>query len=103
MRRNLVLTQGKIPPESMDMLRNIETNYNPWGSGWDQRGRWAEGLGVRTLAEAIAANEPGDVLYWVGCAACFDDRNGKVDQAFARMMKIACVRLAILGSGGKGT
>src|SRR5207245_4983254 len=77
MRRNLVLTQGKMRPESMNMLRNIETNYNPWGIGWDQRGRWAEGLGVRPVAEAIAANEPMDVLYWVGCAASFHDRNRK--------------------------
>src|SRR5437870_10351146 len=99
MRRNLVLTQGKIPPESMDMLRNIETNYNPWGIGWDQRGRWAEGLGVRTLAETIAAKEPVDVLYWVGCAASFDDRNRKVAQAFARVLKKAGVRFAMLGAG----
>src|SRR5437870_3472232 len=103
MRRNLVLTQGKIPPESMDMLRNIETNYNPWGIGWDQRGRWAEGLGVRTLAETIAANEPVDVLYWVGCAASFDDRNRKVAQAFARVLKKAGVRFAILGAEEKCT
>src|SRR5881409_2867384 len=103
MRRNLVLTQGKIPPESMDMLRNIETNYNPWGIGWDQRGRWAEGLGVRTVAEAIAANEPVDVLYWVGCAASFDDRNRKVAQAFARILKKAGVRFAILGAEEKCT
>src|SRR5438874_763033 len=103
MRRNLVLTQGKIPPESMDMLRNIETNYNPWGVGWDQRGRWAEGLGVRTLAEAIAANEPVDVLYWVGCAASFDDRNRKVAQAFARILRTAGVRFAILGAEEKCT
>ena len=103
MRRNLVLTQGKIPPESMDMLRNIETNYNPWGIGWDQRGRWAEGLGIRTLAEAIAANEPIDVLYWVGCAASFDDRNRKVAQAFARILHKAGVRFAILGAEEKCT
>ncbi len=103
MRRNLVLTQGKIPPESTEMLRNIETNYNPWGIGWDQRGRWAEGLGVRTVAEAIAANEPIDVLYWVGCAASFDDRNRKVAQAFARILRKAGVRFAILGAEEKCT
>src|SRR5436309_15660023 len=99
MRRNLVLTQGKIPPESMDMLRNIETNYNPWGIGWDQRGRWAEGLGVRTGAEAIAANEAMDILYWVGCGASFDGRNRRVAQAFARMPRQVGVRCGRLGAG----
>jgi Fe-S oxidoreductase len=103
MRRNMVLTQGKMPPESMESMRNIETNYNPWGIGWDQRARWAEGLGVRTMSEAAAANEPIDVLYWVGCAASFDDRNRKVAQAFARILRKAGVRFAILGPEEKCT
>src|SRR3989442_12660564 len=86
MRRNLVLTQGKIPPESMDMLRNIERNYNPGGIGWDQRGRWAEGLGLRTLAEATPSNEQVDVFYWVGRASSFDGRQRQSAQAFPSVL-----------------
>src|SRR5205807_1035694 len=97
MRRHMVLTQGEMPPESMEAMRNIEQNFNPWGIGWDQRGRWAEGLGVRTMSEASAAQEPIDVLYWVGCAGSFDDRNRKVAQSFARILQKAGVRFAILG------
>src|SRR3990172_1970272 len=51
MRRHLVLMEGKMPPEAAETMRKIETNYNPWGIGWDQRGAWAEGLGIRTMAE----------------------------------------------------
>ncbi len=103
LRRNYAMELGRIPEESKGMLRNIETNYNPWGIGWDQRGKWAEGLGVRTLAETVAAGETVDVLYWVGCAASFDDRNRKVARAFARILQKAGVRFAILGPEEKCT
>jgi len=97
LRRNYAMELGKIPEESQGMLRNIETNYNPWGIGWDQRARWAEGLGVKTMSEVAAEGGTVDVLYWVGCAASFDDRNRKVAQSFARLLQRAGVRFAILG------
>jgi len=103
LRRNYAMELGKIPPESQAMLRNIETNYNPWGIGWDQRARWAEGLGVRTMAEGSASGDEIDVLYWVGCAGSFDDRNRKVAQSVARLLKTAGVRFAILGPEEKCT
>ena len=103
LRRNLALELGRIPEEAQGMLRNIETNYNPWGIAWDQRARWAEGLGVKTMAEAAATGETVDVLYWVGCAASFDDRNRKVAQSFARLLQKAGVKFAILGTEEKCT
>jgi Fe-S oxidoreductase len=103
MRRHLVLAEGSFPEESLGMLKNIETNYNPWGLGWDQRANWAEGLGVRRLSDAVAAGETVDVLYWVGCAASFDDRNRKVAQTFVRLLQKAGVNFAILGAEEKCT
>jgi Fe-S oxidoreductase len=66
MRRNMVLTQGKIPTETIGAMRNIEQNYNPWGIGWDQRGKWADGLGVKTVAETVGSGEPIEVLRRAG-------------------------------------
>ena len=103
LRRNFVLEIGKMPEETQAMLRNIETNYNPWGIGWDQRGNWAAEVGVRTLSETVAAGEQVDVLYWVGCAASFDDRNKKVAQSFSRLLQKAGVKFAILGAEEKCT
>src|SRR5213593_4677894 len=102
MRRHMVLTQGEMPPETREAMRNIEQNFNPWGIGWDQRARWAEGLGIPMMAEANAA-QGIEILYWVGCAASFDDRNRKVAQAFARILRKAGVRFAILGPEEKCT
>jgi len=99
MRRDMVLMQGKMPPEAMEPMRKIEQNYNPWGIGWDQRGRWADGMYVPELSDG------GRYLYlfWVGCAGAFDDRNRKVVQAFARILQRAGVPFAILGPEEKCT
>lgn len=97
MRRHMVLSRGEMPPETMESMRKIEQNYNPWGIGWDQRGKWSEGLGVKTMSEVAGAGDPIEVLYWVGCAASFDDRNRKVAQSFSRILRKAGVRFAILG------
>ncbi len=103
LRRNFTMELSKIPEETQTMFRNIEANYNPWGIGWDQRARWAQDMGVRTMADVVAAGETVDVLYWVGCAASFDDRNRKVAQSFARLLQRAGVRFAILGPEEKCT
>jgi len=99
MRRHMVLMEGKMPPEAQETMRKIEQNYNPWGIGWDQRGRWADGMYIPQLSDG------GRYLYlfWVGCAGSFDDRNRKVVQAFARILQRVGVPFAILGSEEKCT
>jgi len=49
LRRYLVMIEGAIPSEGQLALRNIETNYNPWGIGWADRAAWSlrdEGSGA---------------------------------------------------------
>jgi Fe-S oxidoreductase len=57
------------------------------------RTNWAEGLGLRTAAEHPTA----EVLYWVGCAASYDDRAKKIARATAQLLTRAGVDFAILG------
>src|SRR5690606_36292900 len=42
-----------------------------------------------------------DVLFWVGCMGSFDDRAKKITVAFARILKAANIRFAILGQEEK--
>jgi len=93
MRRNLVLMKGEFPEEAQGSLRNIENNGNPWGIGYDERATWAKDLGIPSLAEK---NEV-EVLYWVGCAGSFDDRNKKVSSSVVKILREAGVDFAILG------
>jgi Fe-S oxidoreductase/nitrate reductase gamma subunit len=100
-RRNLVLEDSRFPSELTGAFRNMETAGNPWGQARSTRTDWTKGLDfeVPTVAELAAAGRLAEieVLYWVGCAAAFDERNRKVARAFARCLTAAGVRFAILG------
>jgi Fe-S oxidoreductase len=51
-------------------------------------------VGVRVIEDGRAP----EYLYWVGCAASFDDRAKRIAQSTARLMQKAGLRFAILGS-----
>jgi Fe-S oxidoreductase len=94
LRRHLVMNEARFPSEAEPMLRDVERSSNPWGKAQSDRTAWAEGLGVRVL-------EPGDpapdVLYWVGCAASFDERARTSAEATAKLLTAAGIDFAILG------
>jgi Fe-S oxidoreductase/nitrate reductase gamma subunit len=94
MRRNLVLDESSFPNELNPVFKNLETNGTPWAFNAQDRGNWAEGLNIKTMAD-----EPGgEYLFWVGCAGSFDARYQKVSVAFAKLMQKANVDFRILGT-----
>ena len=96
LRRNLVMMEARYPREMGGALKNLENSGNPWGLPARARLDWAAGLDVPVLGNDGAAGEY-EVLFWVGCAGAFDDRNKKVVASFARLMKRAGVSFAVLG------
>jgi Fe-S oxidoreductase len=94
LRRSRVMVDSAFPAEAEPMLRDVERAGNPWGKPQSERADWAVELGVRVL-------EPGDpppeYLYWVGCAASFDERARTSAQATAKLLQKAGVDFAILG------
>ncbi|MDQ3866068.1 MAG: (Fe-S)-binding protein, partial [Actinomycetota bacterium] len=94
LRRHRVMVESKFPAEAEPMLRDVERASNPWGKPQGERAAWADGLDVRVLQPGDRAPE---VLYWVGCAASFDERAKVSAQATARLLKAAGVDFAILG------
>jgi Fe-S oxidoreductase len=101
LRRNLVLEESRFPAELAGAFRGMEGQGNPWGQPASTRLDWARGLPfeVPTMA-AVAADgrlDELEVLYWVGCAAAFDERNRRVARAFATCLNAAGVRFAVLG------
>ncbi len=97
LRRNLVLMESSFPPEVQTVLRNWETNSNPWGLAFATRGDWAQGLQVPTLAETPQV----EFLYYVGCAGSFDARGQKVAAAMVQLLNHAGVSFGILGAEEK--
>ena len=120
-RRNAVLEESRFPKELNTAFRNMENAGNPWGQPKSARLDWAKGLDVPVLGQADApasragdgavpwrtvyepkpAGDPldGRVLFWIGCAGAFDDRNRKVVRAMAQLLRQAEVPFAVLGSG----
>jgi Fe-S oxidoreductase/nitrate reductase gamma subunit len=101
LRRNLVLEDSRFPQELTGAFRGMESVANPWGQPPSARLDWAKGLAfpVRTVAEVQAAGDLDtlEVLYWVGCAAAFDDRNRRVARAVVTCLDAAGVSFAVLG------
>jgi Fe-S oxidoreductase/nitrate reductase gamma subunit len=97
LRRNLVLAESRFPEEIQPAFESLERNGAPWAFQPADRGRWADGLGVITMAEWVERGERPDVLFWVGCMGSFDDRAKKIAVAFARILEAAGIRFAILG------
>lgn len=93
MRRNVVLVKGEFPAELQKPFQGMEVNGNPWNLARMDRAGWADGLGVRTMAE----NPQAPVLFWVGCAASYDDRAKKIARATAKLLQMADVDFAVLG------
>lgn len=92
-----VSMESAFPSEAQSAFRNMETNGNPWGIGWQKRSDWTRDLGVPTLEE----NPDAEYLYWPGCSGAFDARSRKVATAFVELLKKAGVNFAILGNAEK--
>jgi Fe-S oxidoreductase len=93
MRRNLVVIKGEFPQELAKPFEGMESNGNPWNLARVDRTNWAHGLGLKMFSEKPDAA----VLFWVGCAASYDDRAKKIARATAQLLQAAGVDFAILG------
>lgn len=92
-----VSMESAFPSEAQQAFRNMETNGNPWGIGWQKRADWAKDLDVPTLEK----NPDAEYVYWPGCSGAFDARSRKVATAFVSLLKEAGVNFAIIGNAEK--
>lgn len=92
-----VSMESAFPSEAQQAFRNMETNGNPWGIGWQKRADWAKDLDVPTLEE----NPDAEYVYWPGCSGAFDARSRKVATALVSLLKEAGVNFAIIGNAEK--
>ena len=118
LRRNLVMMESSFPSELQPAFSNMENNFSPWAFSPSERGDWAEGMGIKTMAEAPITNyelqitnegaedpirNSSPILFWVGCAGSYDQRAKKITRAFAELMQLAEIDFRILGNEEKCT
>jgi Fe-S oxidoreductase len=94
LRRSLVMVDSRFPAEAGTMMRDLERAQNPWGKPQTERADWAEGLDVRVLQPG---EPPPELLYWVGCAASYDERARETARSLATLLNAAGLDWAILG------
>lgn len=93
LRRAQVLMSGTMPGPVGETLRNYERQGNPWGFPPQDRMKWAAGLDIKILEDG----DTTDVLFFVGCAGAFDERNQQVTRAFVSLLQAAGVDFGLLG------
>jgi Fe-S oxidoreductase/nitrate reductase gamma subunit len=96
MRRYLSLMESNFPTELGNAYRGMENQGNPWGMSQGDRADWAKNL---DHVDVVEPGEPltAEYLYWVGCAGSFDDKNKRVTQAMAKLLRRAGIDVAVLG------
>jgi Fe-S oxidoreductase len=94
MRRHLVLEESRMPKQAEQALRGIENQHNPYGLSQQTRADWARELGV----DFVKDRPDAEYLYWVGCAASFDDRARTIATALVKILHAAGIDFAILGT-----
>ncbi len=97
MRRYQVLFESSFPSEAGVMLRNLESQGNPWGVSPRVRTEWTEGLGFEVRVFTDRVPDDVDWVFWVGCAGAIEDRSKKVTRAVAELLNTAGVSWGILG------
>jgi Fe-S oxidoreductase len=86
-----------------DAVTSLESRGHPFKGAQDGRMDWADGLNVKTLADAATEAREADVLLWVGCGGALLERNQKVVRATAQLLEKAGVKFAVLGREEKCT
>ena len=99
LRRYLVMEESDFPDTMQEAVTSLESRGHPFRGTQSSRMDWAQGLNVKTIAEARDA----EVLLWVGCGGALIERNQKVVRATAQLLEKAGVKFAVLGREEKCT
>ncbi|MBN2693225.1 4Fe-4S dicluster domain-containing protein [bacterium] len=101
MRRNLVMGEGKVEPNTAAALKKMDKNGNPWGLPTKERADWIGSLDIPRLDKD--KDIEFEILFWVGSMGSYDKRSQKIARAFVDLLKKADIKFAILGNLERAT
>jgi Fe-S oxidoreductase/predicted DNA-binding transcriptional regulator YafY len=91
-----MLLAGNVPAELQDALENSQRYGNPLGESPRKRADWIKGLEPEVTIMA-KAEEPVDVLWFVGDYPSYHPRVQQVSEAFHKILTALGVNFGILG------
>jgi len=93
LRRYLAMEEASYPSGVDNAIRCLEDRGHPYKGTMASRSSWFRGSWIEDLVK----ENNKEILFWVGCTAALDDRNMKIAQAFAELLKRSGVQFGILG------
>ncbi len=97
LRQNLAMEQVSMPAGVAEVVTSLDAREHPFRGASSGRTDWLDGLDVPEL-DSIEDAAGLDVVYWIGCAAAFDERAQQIARALVRVLVHAGVRFAVLAS-----
>jgi Fe-S oxidoreductase len=88
--RECLVEEGAVPPEVRDFLKAANLYGNPYKLPQEDRGKWAEGLGLEQW-------NGQEYLFYAGCVGSYDERGQNMARSVASLLKDLGVSFGILG------
>lgn len=94
--RGTLIEEGKLVPQPISsMLESVYQNKNEYGQPKKERMKWTKDLEFEV--PEVKKNK-AELLWWVGSTSCYDPRNQKVAQSFAKILNAAGIEYGTLGA-----
>ncbi len=81
-----------VPPAVRDLNESLFSHHNPYGKPKIKRADWAEGLNIAHIKD-----NRKEILYFVGCAQCYNSRDQDVARAMIDVFNQVNVDFGTLG------
>jgi Fe-S oxidoreductase len=85
-----LVNDGQIPPEVRDYFKAVMINGNPYKAPQQERGKWAEGTGIKKFSGQ-------EYLFYVGCVGSYDEVGQKMARQVGTLLNNLGISLGILG------
>jgi Fe-S oxidoreductase/nitrate reductase gamma subunit len=97
--RRALVDQNRLDEHKLGILQALDRNQNPYKLPSHERAAWLAELPFadEVVFGVAEPQEPPEYLYWIGCAAAYDERTSEVARATMGLLHAAGVRFTTLG------
>jgi len=97
--RRALVDQNRLDEQKLGVLQALDRNMNPYKLPSHERAAWITELPYadEVIYGAAELIEPPEYLYWIGCAAAYDERTAQVARATMDLLRAAGVHFITLG------
>jgi Fe-S oxidoreductase/nitrate reductase gamma subunit len=97
--RRALVDQNHLDEQKLGVLQALDRNLNPYRMPAHQRVAWLTELPYsEEITFGVAeTDDPPEYLYWIGCAAAYDERSGQAVRATMDLLRAAGISFITLG------